>query len=269
MAAALGASVAGMTATREHLGTHMVLTDSQKNFFVAVAANVRSGGSQALLREFKKRYKSEWLHYGLARDLSQPFRNPSAKIPIAVRPLRDEDIPRMLGMEATQLSDRGPYVRMHRLNFIEVGIGTCFVGATENDEPCYMQWLIPARDNTKIQKYFRGIFPILEPDEALLEYAFTPERWQGQGIMPAAMAQISEKARDFGARRVITFVDSSNVPALRGCRKAGYVPCLARIDRWRLFRRQFVFQELAYDQQWGTTILGARTPRTSPVSAGV
>jgi GNAT superfamily N-acetyltransferase len=228
---------------------HMILTHTQKNFFVALAANFRSGGLKALLREFKKRYKSERLHYGLARDLSHPFPNPSAKIPVAVRPLRDEDIPRLLGLHALQLSDRGPYVRMHRLNFIEVGIGTCFVGVTENDQPCYMQWLIPARDNTQIQKYFRGTFPILKPDEALLEYAFTPERWQGQGIMPAAMAQITEKARDFGARRVITFVESSNVPALKGCRKAGFVPYLARLDRWRLFRRQFVFQELAGDQQ--------------------
>jgi GNAT superfamily N-acetyltransferase len=226
----------------------MIVTHSQKNLFVAVAANFRSGGLQALLREFKKRYKSERLHYGLARDLSQPFQNPSAKIPLAVRPLRDEDIPKLLGLHAVQLSDRGPYVRMHRLNFIEVGIGTCFVGVIENDQPCYMQWLIPARDNTQIQKYFRGTFPILKPDEALLEYAFTPERWQGQGIMPAAMAQISEKARDLGARRVITFVDSSNVPALKGCRKAGFAPYLARIDRWRLFRRQFVFKELAHDQ---------------------
>jgi GNAT superfamily N-acetyltransferase len=226
----------------------MVLTTRQKNFLVAVAANFKSGGSQALLREFKKRYKSEWLYYELARDLNQPFQNPSAKIPIAVRPLRNEDVPRLLGLDTKQLSDRGPYVRMHRLNFIEVGIGTCFVGVTESDEPCYMQWLMPARDNAQIQKYFRGIFPILKPDEALLEYAFTPERWQGQGIMPAAMAQITEKARDFGARRVITFVDSSNVPALKGCRKAGFVPCLTRIDRWRLFRRQIVFQELARDQ---------------------
>jgi GNAT superfamily N-acetyltransferase len=226
----------------------MIVTHSQRNFFVAVATNFRSGGLQALLREFKKRYKSERLHYGLARDLNQPFQNPSAKIPVAVRPLRDEDIPKLLGLDAVQLSDRGPYVRMHRLNFIEVGIGACFVGVTENDQPCYMQWLIPARDNTQIQKYFRGTFPILKPDEALLEYAFTPERWQGQGIMAAAMAQISEKARDLGARRIITFVDTSNVPALKGCRKAGFVPYLARIDKWRLFRRQFVFQELAHEQ---------------------
>jgi len=225
----------------------MGLAEAQKNFFMAVAANVSSGGSHVLLRELRKRYKSEWLHYGLGRDLSQPFDNPSARIPLAVRPLLEGDIPRLLGLGAAKLSERGPYVRMHRRNFIEAGIGTCYVGVTEHDEPCYMQWLIPAKDNAQVQKYFRGIFPVLKADEALLEYAFTPERWQGRGIMPAAMARIAEKAAEFGARRVLTFVDSTNIPALKGCRKAGFVPCLTRTDRWRLFRRRFVFEELPRD----------------------
>src|SRR3990170_5930335 len=151
-----------------------------KTFLKALIANVRSGGSQALLREVRKRYNSEWLHYGLDRDLSQPFKNPSAKIAVSVRPLRNDDVPALLGLDAAQISDRGPYVRMHRLNFIEAGLGTCYVGVTEHDEPCYMQWLLAARDNARIQKYFHGIFPVLRPDEALLEYAFTPEHWQGQ-----------------------------------------------------------------------------------------
>jgi|ERR1041385_2996420 GNAT superfamily N-acetyltransferase len=214
-----------------------------KTLFKAVVANFRSGGSHALVREIKKRTKSERLHYGLSRDLCQPFRNPSAKVSITVRPLHNDDIPILLDLDATQLSDRGPYVRMHRLDFIEAGFGTCYVGVTEN-EPCYMQWLIPAAYNTEIQKYFHGIFPVLKPDEALLEFAFTPERWQGKGIMPAAIALITEKAKDFGARRVITFVDSVNVPALKGCKKAGFMPYLTRIDKWRLFRRQCVFRNL-------------------------
>ena len=215
-----------------------------RNLVKAIVANFRSGGSRALLWEMGRRSHSEWLHYGLSRDLSQPFQNPPAKISLTVRTLRKEDIPLLLDLKAAQLSDRGPYVRMHRLNFIDAGIGTCYVGVTEKDEPCYMQWLIPAKDNERIQKYFHGIFPVLRPDEAILEFAFTPERWQGKGIMPAAMALIAEKATDVGANRVITFVDSVNVPALRGCKKAGFMPYVARIDKWRLFRRQCVFIDL-------------------------
>ena len=214
------------------------------NLFRAVGANFASGGGQALLREVKKRYDSEWLHYGLCRDITQPFENPVARIPISVRPLREDDVPKLLGLDTTQLSDRGPYVRMHRLNFIESGFGTCYVGITEEDEPCYMQWLISAKDNDQIQEYFDGTFPVLRPDEALLEYAFTPELFQGKRIMPAAMALITEKAADFGASRVITFVDSVNIPALKGCKRAGFMPYLTRTDKWRFFRREFNFEEL-------------------------
>jgi RimJ/RimL family protein N-acetyltransferase len=78
----------------------------------------------------------------------------------------------------------------------------------------------------------------------MLEYAFTPEAYQGKGIMPAAMARIAEKAADFGAQRVITFVDRENVPALKGCQRSGFRPYLLRHDRWRLFRRRVSFRPL-------------------------
>jgi len=107
-----------------------------------------------------------------------------------------------------------------------------------------MQWLIGPSENDKIQAYFKGIFPLLAPDEALLEYAFTPDAYRGQGIMPCAMAQIAERAKAFAARWVITFVDHQNIPALKGCKKAGFVPYLMRKDTWRLFRRRSTFKQL-------------------------
>ena len=181
------------------------------------------------------------------RDLDVPFDPPEAKIPIAIRPLRDDDLPKLLGLDYTTMSERGPYVRMHRLNFADRGIGICYVAATVDDEPCYMQWLIPATQNADVKDYFHGIFPSLEPDEALLEYAFTPESYQRMGIMAAAMARIAERAVDVGARRVVTFVDGENVAALKGCRKAGFRPHLVRHDRWRFFLRSVTFGPLPPD----------------------
>ena len=54
-------------------------------------------------------------------------------------------------------------------------------------------------------------FPNLEPDEALLENAFTPVAYRGHGIMSAAMALIAERAADIGARNVLTFVGTDNI----------------------------------------------------------
>jgi RimJ/RimL family protein N-acetyltransferase len=211
----------------------------------AVVAGVRSGELGVLAREAQRRFLSDWRHYGLRRDLEVPFDGPRAKIELSIRELRADDAPKLLDMHAEQMAPRGPYVRMHRLRFLREGIGTCFVAArAEDDEPCYMQWLMGAADNDRIAKYFDGIFPRLAPDEALLEYAFTPERFQGQGIMAAAMTQIAERAATLGASKVITFVDHANVPALKGCHRAGFAEYLVRVDRWRLFRRTPEFEPL-------------------------
>jgi GNAT superfamily N-acetyltransferase len=209
----------------------------------ALYAGIRAGELEVLWREVRRRAYSNWRHLGLCRNLDAPFEPPNAKFAITIRPLRTDDVPRLLDMRDPQMAPRGPYVRMHRLRFLRQRIGSCFVAArTADDEPCYMQWLIPASENERIARYFRGIFPPLDRDEALLEYAFTHERFAGQGIMAAAMARIAEQARAFGARRVITFVDHDNAAALKGCHRAGFHEYLVRVDRWRLFRRTPVFE---------------------------
>jgi GNAT superfamily N-acetyltransferase len=215
-----------------------------RNLLSAVAFGLRSGQIRVVVSELRRRLWSDWTHYGLLRDLAVPFTAPDAKIPLEIRTLRESDLPKLLGMNADYVSARGPYVRMHRLNFVGESIGTCYVAATVGDEPCYMQWLMHAGENDGIRRYFKGIFPVLDPDQALLEYAFTREDYQGQGIMPAAMARIAEKAQDHGARRVITFVDHLNVPALKGCQRAGFMPYMIRVDSWRLLRRRVTFRPL-------------------------
>lgn len=106
-----------------------------------------------------------------------------------------------------------------------------------------MQWLIAARDNARVQACF-DLFPELQPDEALLEGAYTAESHRGQGVMSHAMARIAAAARDFGARHVITFVDRGNVASLKGCEKAGFAPYIQRRETWFLFRRRVHFLPL-------------------------
>ncbi len=214
------------------------------NLARVLLASAKARQLRGIAREARRRLHSNRLHYGLRRDLAEPFEAPSAKIPLSIRPLRDLDLPVLLGFDTDEMSERGPYVRMHRLNFIHEDMGQCYVAATDVDEPCYMQWLLPSSENPRIERYFHGIFPPLAEDEALLEYAFTREGYQGKGIMSAAMARIAEKAIDLGAGRVITFVDQENIPALKGCQRSGFRPYLIRNDRWRFFRRRVSFQPL-------------------------
>ncbi len=170
---------------------------------------------------------------GLRRDLAAPCPVPAAKIPLAVRPLQDADLPHLFPEDLRGLSRKERVELATRRFHLRAGIPTCYVALDQRTEtPCYMQWLMGASHNRMIQDTFpRRWFPELAPDEALLENAYTPAAYRGQGIMSCAMALIAERAVEIGARRVITFVESTNVPSLRGCAKAGFTPHLARIER--------------------------------------
>ena len=167
----------------------------------------------------------------LRRDLERPLEPPQAKIPITVRPAEAADGPAISALVA-ELSG---YDRSNRERFLRLGIGTCYVAVTEQGDICYAQWLIGPEDNALLEQH--TTLPRPKPGEALLENAFTPAAFRGQGIMSAAMAEIAARGSTLGARWVLTVVSERNVPSLKGCLRAGFEPYMLKLDRWRLFRR--------------------------------
>jgi RimJ/RimL family protein N-acetyltransferase len=199
----------------------------------AVAFDSAARGWRGRLEEIGTRLAGRWklgvyarlTRYGLLRDLAQNFVAPDAKIPLAVRPLDERDLPPLFGHvgAATELAERLEVAWRHA--FVEKGARGGFVAIDErSNTPCYVQWLFSARDNGFIKTL--GGFPPLAADEALLENAYTPPAYRGLGIMAAAMARIAEHASDFDARKVITFVAADNVASLKGCQRAGFYPYL-------------------------------------------
>ena len=161
--------------------------------------------------------------YGLCRDLALPVEKPSAKIPIAVRPLQDGDLTSLLSFDTSQNDHREKLEVAWRRAFVDKGARGGFVAIDQRSgTPCYVQWLFSSGDNNFIQQL--GGFPALEAHEALLENAYTPPNYRGLGIMSAAMALIAERASEIGARHVLTFVDEHNVASLKGCQRAGFYP---------------------------------------------
>lgn len=171
--------------------------------------------------------------YGLRRDLEVPLDTPKARIPISIRELETADLAILLPTDRVGLGRKDCIELDTRGAHVAADIPRCFVAVDERDgSPCYFQWLMGPDENGKIQSFFPpNWFPILAEDEALLENAYTPPHYRGNGIMSAAMAQIAERARGLGCRYVITFVASDNVPSLRGCAKAGFSPYIARTER--------------------------------------
>ena len=135
--------------------------------------------------------------------------------------------------------------RMRRRLLIQHRVPTCYVVVDEDDEPIYLQWMICPADNDWIQDYFGGGFPRLEDDEVMIENAYMRTSHRGHGLMNPCLAVFVRMARELGARHLITFVGTSNGPALRGVESAGFVPYLVREDRWLLFRRSVSFRPLS------------------------
>jgi RimJ/RimL family protein N-acetyltransferase len=189
----------------------------------------RSGRLGALGTRLAGRWKlglyAELTRYGLLRDLAYGFAAPSAKIPLAVRPLRHNDLPALFGHAATATDLAERLEVAWRRAFMEKGARGGFVAIDErSNTPCYVQWLFSPRENDFIKKL--GGFPPLAAGESLLENAYTPPAYRGLGVMAAAMAQIAERARDFNATKVLTFVATDNIASLKGCQRAGFHPHL-------------------------------------------
>lgn len=175
-------------------------------------------------------FKSEFRRFGLRRDLATPHAAPPARIPIHVRPLAESDLPVLLPEDASHLEPGERLQMAWRRRFLAKVTGDCFVAVDErHGTPCYMQWLLGPSQNGLIASL--GGFPPLAADEALLENAFTPVGHRGLGIMPAAMALIAERASQFGARHVLTFVDEGNIASLKGCQRAGFFPHIVSTRR--------------------------------------
>ena len=204
---------------------------------------LESGTFIPTMRSVGKRALSTSHSYGLKRDLAAPHETPVAKIPISVRAMRDDDVEHILDTHA-EVDTAERWERQTRGRLLDQGIGSPYVAVNSDDEPCYVQWLFSAADNDDVQSFFHGIFPVLGPDEALLEGAFTPVRHQGKRIMSAGMSMIAEKATDLGARYVVTFVGTDNIASLKGCERAGFLPYVDRLEKRLAGRRRMEFHEM-------------------------
>lgn len=198
---------------------------------------LRSGAPSGVYGLVTRQVYREWYAYGLRRQVDMAFKAPKARIPIAIRKLQDSDVSHLFEEKGQKMSRQSRLEIAHRRSFLAERVPTPYVAIDlRSGRPCFLQWLMTAQSNDVIQGSFCGRFPVLAHDEGLLEYAYTPTEYRGNGIMPAAMALITEMAGDVGIRSVMTFVLRENAAALQGCSKAGFVPFAVRRDRHFLFR---------------------------------
>jgi hypothetical protein len=116
--------------------------------------------------------RSQVDRYGLRRDLGQSIENPTARIPISVRPARRVDLDSILSGEGVTEAQEKQELNARRSFAEKVGGGAYVAIDERNGTPCYVQWLLGPQKNRVIGEI--GGFPLLAEGEALLEDAYTP-----------------------------------------------------------------------------------------------
>lgn len=203
-----------------------------------------SHGRRWLWRTALQRLYARRVAIGVRRDISVPFEGPPVKIPLVVRQLRPDDDLSFIDADPG-LAPRAAQERADQRWFLSLSeLPTCWVAVDPDGTVCFMTWLLTARDNALVRARWGGLFPELQPDEAMIEGIYTAESHRGLGIMADALNRIMERARDVGIRYSVGFIAEENLASLKGGEKYGAFPFVEREESWFLFRRRIRFRAL-------------------------
>lgn len=201
-------------------------------------------GRMWLWRTLVQRLYSRRVAIGVSRDLSAFLAKPSAKIPLEVRLLRDDDDLSLIS-EVGELAPRLAQQRADQRWFLASGLPTPWVAVDPDGAVCFLAWLLTSRDNDALTATLGPLLPQLEPGEVAIEGAFTAESHRGLGILPEVATRLVDAAQEAdGACRGIAFIADWNAASLKAGRKAGWFPYARREERWLLFRRTIRFLPL-------------------------
>jgi hypothetical protein len=197
-----------------------------------------------LIGEVLRRLYSNGITYVVRKDRSIPVKEPGVKISVAFREGSEEEIAKILDLEGPGMSKKDKWNVIRRSFLACSGIRTCYIGITEDDIPCHIDWFIGPSEDGKIHEFFDGGFPPLADDEMLLEGGYTPETYRRKGIMANAYWQIPKIGSPVVTRWVLSYMRKGNVESLKAARRAGFEPYLLREEKWRFFRRKFHYTVL-------------------------
>jgi hypothetical protein len=201
-----------------------------------------AGEFRLVARLFRRWLWSDEAGTGLRRDASIVGRVRAPRTRIEIRPLLPEDSPYFT--TPAGVSGEGVLVRVNAKHLLATDLETPYVAILSDGTPCCMQYLILPDQNPKLERIFGGVIPALNPDEALLEFAFTLEPYRSLCVMPAFFESLVGAARGHGARSVVTYVPQAQSSMRRFAERIGFIPFVVRRERYRLFRRSVRFEPL-------------------------
>ena len=192
---------------------------------------IKKGDFKALFKSlFSKLYSSK-TSYGLKLDLRNELKKPKAFKEVSIRLYQDSDAPFF----------EDDHENIELIKQLE----RCFVGVTEDGEPCFRQWVMNASQNEKIHSFWGDTYPNLAPNQALMESAYTTPKLRGMGVMPLALYKIASLCKDEGIQEILTFAPYDNINSLRALSHVGFEPYCLTKEKNILFFKTVSHNELS------------------------
>ncbi len=200
---------------------------------------VKNGDAKGALGDVRSWVWSENQYCGLSRTFADDFTPAPANVKLHAEPLDDALAAKVFDFDG--LGERDATYLERRKRIWDAGFDGGFV-AMAGDEPAYLQWLIPPRQNKQVADYFGPLFP-LDDHTLTVEGAWIPPKFRKEKVMGEGLSLVTEAAAAASpeADRARCFPELANKGAVKGSASGGYVIDTVRTDTWRLGRRTVTF----------------------------
>ena len=205
-----------------------------------------SNGYALLLHLIKRLYTNN-VDYIMRRDLTLPINATELDSSLELRELRRDDIPKLLDASLLNKNQARVLDYFRLWHMLKADIKTGYVAVGADDQPRHVCWLIDSKENVKLNKTFHGCIRPLRDDEVLFERFYTIERYRREGLQKWSIAKCIEKSRAIQAKWAFIYIRKSNDFSLKAAMKNDFTPVMLKIDKWRLFQRQFHYIEVGAD----------------------
>jgi RimJ/RimL family protein N-acetyltransferase len=185
---------------------------------------MRFGGPGVFLKQLGRQFYSKSVHIGFELNLQEvDVPRIEAKIKYSMGLASEQDMDEVLEKAKTE-SNKSAKELVSRWWLYADGYHNCYVARTaETNDLCFMQSVIHQADDKVVSGQFRNWFPELKEDEAILEGAYTFEKYRGNGLGASVPNRLLNMWKEKGIKRVITYIEKDNIASFKVAGKAGFV----------------------------------------------
>jgi len=213
---------------------------------------IRSGLHRELLKNIWRKLFCKFIYINLTLEVGSFQNSISSRVALNERPIKKKDYVFLTSILLDRTLNRSErHEAARRIAMLKINLNTCYVVEDTKHNVRFLQWLVPASENEKLQKYYGDWYPKLAADEGLMESVYVFPKYRGTGILPCAVRNIVGVAFVSGIKRIVTLVPSWNINSLSSFMRMGFKPYQVRIERrcFGFHRRKTVLLTSTMDEQ--------------------